>query len=102
MNSLTLRILLLAALLATQQAAVAASPSNQPDHERNHNEATVAQLEAEMAQGKLTSEQLTREYIFRILALDQSGPGVNAVIELNPDAIAMAKNADQLRRHGIV
>jgi amidase len=102
MNSLTLRILLVAALLATQQVAIAASPSNQPDHEKNHNEATVAQLEAEMAQGKLTSEQLTKEYIVRILALDQSGPGVNAVIELNPDAIAMARNADQLRRHGIV
>ena len=67
-----------------------------------HNEATVAQLQAEMASGKLTSEQLTREYLARIAALDQSGPGVNAVIELNPDALAMAKNADKLRKQGKV
>ncbi|MEY2531154.1 MAG: amidase, partial [Verrucomicrobiota bacterium] len=38
----------------------------------------------------------------RIAALDQSGPGVNAVIELNPDALNMAKQADKLRKKGTV
>ena len=65
-----------------------------------HNEATIAQLQAEMASGKLTSEKLTGEYIARINALDQNGPGVNSVIELNPDALNMAKNADKLRKQG--
>src|SRR5256886_5641142 len=46
--------------------------------------------------------KLTREYIARIQALDQSGPNVNSVIELNPDALAMAKHADELRKHGQV
>jgi amidase len=55
-----------------------------------------------MASGMLTSEKLTQEYITRILALDQNGPGVNAIIELNPDALVMARNADALRRQGIV
>src|SRR6202045_4759354 len=67
-----------------------------------HNEATIAQLQAEMASGKLTSKDLTRGYIARILALDQGGPGVNAIIELNPDALAMAKRADKLRKQGKV
>jgi amidase len=89
------RSILLAALTACNFAAAENIPTQ-------HNEATVAQLEADMAAGKLTSEQLTREYIARIAALDQSGPGVNAVIELNPDAIAMAKNADALRKKGTV
>jgi len=104
MNFPTLRTVLVATLLmSTLCAASDAARSNEPNHvQKNHNEATVAQLEAEMAQGKLTSEDLTKEYIERILALDQSGPGVNSVIELNPDAINMAKNADRLRRHGIV
>src|SRR5713226_3590433 len=53
----------------------------------NHNEETVAQLQAEMASGKLTSVQLTQYYIDRILALDQGGPNVNSVNELNPDAL---------------
>jgi amidase len=67
-----------------------------------HNEATIAQLQAEMALGNLTSQQLTKEYIARILALDQGGEGVNSIIELNPDALEMAEHADKLRRQGVV
>lgn len=67
-----------------------------------HNEATIAQLQAEMASGKLTSEELTKEYIARIVALDQNGPGVNSVIELNPDALSLAKRTDKLRKQGKV
>jgi amidase len=65
-------------------------------------EATVAQLQAMMNQGKLTSEKLTKAYIQRILDLDQNGPNVNAVIEFNPDALDMAKNADKLRKKHII
>jgi amidase len=68
-------------------------------------EATVAQLQAEMAAGRLSSEQLTRAYIQRIEQLDQpsrNSVGVNSVIELNPDALAIARQADALRRRGKV
>ncbi|TMA77005.1 MAG: amidase [Deltaproteobacteria bacterium] len=68
----------------------------------NLNEATVAQLQSMMASGQLTSVALTNYYIKRIIALDQNGPGVNSVIELNPDALAMAKTADQRRATGNV
>jgi amidase len=68
-------------------------------------EATVAQLQAEMAAGRLTSEELTDAYIRRIAKLDQGDRdslGVNALIELNPDALALARHADALRRQGKV
>ena len=65
-------------------------------------EATVAQLQAAMASGRLSSEDLTRAYIRRILAFDQDGPGVNSVMEINPDALDMARRADELRRRGRV
>ena len=71
-----------------------------PGQKRSHEDFTVAQLQAEMASGRLTSEALTREYLGRILELDQDGPGVNAVMELNPDALAWARHADRLRRQG--
>src|SRR5437879_4479597 len=100
MNAPAIRILLFAALLAP--ASAFAQGLSQISVPTEHNEATVAQLQAEMASGKLTSEQLTQEYISRILALDQNGPGVNAVIELNPDAITIAKQMDALRRRGMV
>ena len=66
------------------------------------NEATIAQLQADMASGKLTSVELTNYYLARIRALDQGAEGVNSIIELNPDALQMAEHADQLRRHGTV
>jgi len=100
MSTPAIRILFLAALLTPSLASGQSGAQNAIP--TKHNEATVAELQAEMASGALTSEGLTQEYIARILALDQSGPGVNAVIELNPDALVMARNADALRRQGIV
>jgi amidase len=100
MTAPVIRNLLLAALLLPTSAAAQSAAQNAVPTQ--HNEATVAQLQAEMASGMLTSEHLTQEYITRILALDQNGPGVNAIIELNPDALLMARNADALRRRGIV
>jgi amidase len=79
--------------MAENKDSVAAAPSH-------FNEATVADLQAKMNAGSLTSEQLTKYYLQRILELDQNGPGVNAVIELNPDAIRIAQQMDDLRRHG--
>ncbi len=100
MNASSIRILLLVALLAPSVASGQSGTQNAIP--TRHNEATVAELQAEMASGSLTSEVLTMEYIARIVALDQNGPGVNAVIELNPDALVMARNADALRRRGVV
>ena len=89
--------LFIAAMLASTLAA-----QNQNAIPNKFNEATVAQLQAAMSSGHLTSEELTKYYLTRIIGLDQNGPGVNAVIEVNPDALVMAKNADMLRRRGIV
>ena len=67
-----------------------------------YNEFTVAQLQAEMAGGRLTAVQLTQFYLDRIAALDQAGPNVNSVIELNPDALKLARSADNRRAQGKV
>ena len=94
--------ILLALLLLTPRAA-AAEPKDKDDFP--FLEATVAQLQHAMASGRLTSEQLTRAYIERIQKLDQPSDGslgVNAVIEINPDAIAIARQMDALRRKGKV
>ncbi len=93
-------LLLIVASIAL--AGTARAQGSGPGVPTQHNEATIAQLQAEMAAGTLTSEQLTREYITRITLLDQKGPGVNSVIEVNPDALSMAKNADNLRQQGKV
>src|SRR5437868_5668368 len=89
-----IRRLLLASLLVSSFAGAQNSVPTQ------FNEATVTHLQSQMNAGTLTSELLTQYYINRINALDQNGPGVNAVIELNPDALVMARNADAMRKKG--
>jgi amidase len=98
------RSLFLTALLALPLAAANDAQQNGESKEfpKAHNEWTIGQLENAMAAGTLTSERLTKEYIDRILAIDQNGPGVNAVLELNPDALNEARYLDVLRKHGII
>ncbi len=62
-------------------------------------EATIPQLQAAMASGALTSAGLTMGYINRIQSLN---PTLHAVIELNPNAVAIATALDSERRSGNV
>ena len=64
-------------------------------------EQTIAQLQARLESGELTARALTEFYLQRIADIDDSGPALNAVIEQNPDAIAIAERLDAERRqHG--
>src|SRR5512133_1392239 len=63
-------------------------------------EATVDGLQAGMAAGHWTSADLVRRYQARIKAVDQAGPKLNSVIELNPEALATAKALDAERKAG--
>jgi amidase len=65
-------------------------------------ELTVADARARMEKGALTSHDLMQRYLARIDAMDKHGPGVNAVIELNPDALAIADQMDSERKSGKV
>ena len=61
-------------------------------------EATIDELQALMASGQLTAQRLTEMYIERIYALDQSGPMLRSVIEINPDALDIAQALDEERQ----
>jgi amidase len=65
-------------------------------------EATIEGLQARMAAGTLTAKELTAAYLARIAAVDQAGPKLNAVIELNPDALKIAEALDAERKAGRV
>src|SRR6266699_3914325 len=75
--------------------AAASAPSNL-------NEMTVAQMQAAMASNQLSSLDLVNYYLARIKTLDQAGPTVNSVIEVNPDAKAIAQSLDAERKSGHV
>jgi amidase len=63
-------------------------------------EATVAQLHARQAAGDTSARALVATYLARIEAIDRNGPRINAVIEVNPDALAIAAERDRERRAG--
>lgn len=65
-------------------------------------EASVAELQKRMAQGSETARSLTQLYLDRIAALNTKGPELRAVIETNPDALAIADGLDQERKAGKV
>ncbi len=63
-------------------------------------EKSVAQLQADLATGTVTSEQLVRAYIARIEAVDRNGPALHSMIVVNPKALDEARAADAARKAG--
>jgi amidase len=61
-------------------------------------EITITKLQNAMNLGKFTARSLTEKYRTRIERIDKQGPAVNSVIELNPDALAVAEELDRERK----
>ena len=66
------------------------------------NEITIDELQQKMQGGAYTSRAITELYLKRIEAIDKNGPALNAVIEINPDALAIADEMDKERKAGKV
>jgi Asp-tRNA(Asn)/Glu-tRNA(Gln) amidotransferase A subunit family amidase len=60
-------------------------------------EATIVELQQAMASGRATSVEITSAYLARIEAYDRAGPRLNAIIRLNPHALADAERLDAER-----
>ncbi len=65
-------------------------------------EKSIAALQADMTSGRVTSEALVAAYLRRIETLDRSGPALNSVLAVNPDAAVQARSLDDERRAGRV
>jgi amidase len=61
-------------------------------------EVTIAELQAGMKSGKWTARSLAEKYLSRIEKIDKQGPSINSIIELNPDALAIADSLDKERK----
>lgn len=85
-------------------AGCSASPSVVPIEPRGVDvvELSVSEAAERLADGRLTSVELTRAYLARIAAVDDDGPTLNAVIELDATALAIAAERDRERAAGEV
>jgi amidase len=64
------------------------------------NEVTIAVLQDKMKSGEYTARSIAELYLKRIEAMDKKGHMLNAVIELNPDALTIADALDKERKEG--
>jgi amidase len=94
--------LIAAAVLAAAACGAEAQPAIQPSGKALDPYASAADQQAALRSGAVTSETLVRADMDRIAALNHAGPKLNAVIALNPHALADARNSDRDRRAGRV
>jgi amidase len=83
--------------LSRGRALAAAAPAS-PVKLFHFDEATISDLQVQMKSGQLSAHALTAAYLARIAEIDKSGPKLNSVIEVNPDALAIAEALDSERK----
>jgi amidase len=73
-----------------------AAPADLPAFELD--EITIDALQSAMQSGKYTSRRIAEMYLQRVDDIDKHGPALNSVIEINPDALAIADALDKERK----
>jgi amidase len=61
-------------------------------------EVTITELQARLTSGKLSVVALAKKYLARISEIDNRGPSLRSVLELNPDALSIAAALDRERK----
>jgi amidase len=89
------------ALAGGSEIAAAAGSQAQPNP-FELDEVTIMDLQAGMASGKYSAYSITEKYLWRIEEIDKRGPVVASVIEINPEAPAIAAALDKERQAGKV
>jgi len=97
-----LTISTLAAASCKQPSSAQGGQDEQKADDFELNEATIDALQQKMQSKAYTSRQITEMYLKRIDAIDKNGPKLNAVIEVNPDALDIADAMDKERAAGKV
>ena len=89
-----------AAALIPENASAALEKSGPPPRVDDFElgEKTIADLQRDMVSGRRTAQSITRDYLERIEDMNRNGPELSAVLEINPDAMAIAKSLDEERK----
>jgi amidase len=84
---------------ASSSSEASESPGPNPEVKPfDLDEITIAELQDGMKSGRFTARALVEKYTARIEEVDKHGPALNSIIELNPDAPAIADGLDQERK----
>jgi amidase len=88
------------ALALTRETLEATEPSSQAVPAFELEETTIADLQSAMSSGRMSARSITEQYLSRIDEMNGKGPTLRHVIEVNPDALAIADALDGERRAG--
>ncbi|WP_160106117.1 amidase family protein [Pseudomonas izuensis] len=88
--------------IALISMAASAATAQSPAPETRLEYLSVDEINQRMDRGQLNAVTLVRHLLQRIERLDKNGPAINAIIELNPDALAMAESLDRERKGGYI
>jgi amidase len=75
-------------------------PTTEPGLGVDLQEITVRQLQQGYREGRFTISDVVQEYLNRIEAIDRSGPRLNSILRVNPDALKIAMELDAERKAG--
>jgi amidase len=89
------------AAVVTTVGLLACAPAARADAPLDLENLSGTQLEQMLQNGQVTSVQLVRAYESRISAINKAGPGLNAVTQVNPQALKEAADSDHLRKQGV-
>jgi amidase len=92
------REFLVAAAAAATAGAAETTPAPPPSPPDPVEELTLADIAAAFTDGRLTSQQLTQNYLTRIDMLDRRGPNLRSIIETNPHVLEIAAALDAERK----
>lgn len=85
---------LLLALSTASPGLFAENTSQTPSAGTPLDQASIAELHQRLQNGSINVQELTQYFLDRIAKFDQAGPHVNSVIEVNPDALKIARQLD--------
>lgn len=84
------------------QESVSPAPQPFPVKPFAWEEVTIDEVQRQFSEKQISSLSLTRAYLGRVEQLDRKGPRLGSVLELNPDAELLARQADTERKSGRV
>lgn len=100
LNRLFIIILLTNLLLINSCDTVTENTSNATTADFEFEEITIPELQKGYANGDYTITQVIQSYLDRIEDIDQNGPQLNSIIQVNPDAIDIAHELDKELKEG--
>jgi len=83
----------------TNTNTAAATPTPFADH-FELNEVSISELQQKIKGNQYNAQELVKTYLERIDQIDKKGPAINSIIEVNPDAMDIARKLDEELKAG--